>query len=407
MEYNINKSQSQPMMHAFLFDPCVYMCVLISLKGDIREEEIEEAAKKAYTQNETTMSKVILENGNAYFKNMPQTGCKVFKDHRPWRDIMQESEREPFKIHEGELFRTYIIPEEERYTLLLMVHHIAADGKAMVMVLGDILKNLAGKEVKYKPLDNVGVEPIPTNAKPSFWIASAIRYLNRGWKKSGRVFGWEDYYMVHKKFWETGRTEVRFETIEKEELERMKEECRDNGITVNSYMITKILKEHPEYQTFCFPISLRKDNRSVSNRAFMVRPNYRYNRKKSFWDNAKKIHKIAKLYMEDERKKFEVSIRVRWIEPTLLDSCLMYTYGGYQNKASKTMAELIGYTGKNKTHLTVTNLTKLELEWEYGRFKVEDVAAIAPVMSATKEVICIETFQDKMTIAHSTIVNHS
>ena len=100
------------MMHAFLFDPCVYMCTVISLKGELWEEEIEEAVKKAYTQNETTMSKVILKNGNAYYQNMPKTGCKVFRDLRPWQEIMQESELEPFKISEGELFRTYIIPEE-------------------------------------------------------------------------------------------------------------------------------------------------------------------------------------------------------------------------------------------------------------------------------------------------------
>ena len=217
MDYKINKSQGQPMMHAFLFDPCVYMRALISLKGDIRAEEVEEAAKKAYTQNETTMSKVILENGKAYFQNIPQTGCKVFIDSRPWQEIMQESEREPFKIQEGELFRTYIIPEEKGCKLLMMVHHIAADGKAMLMVLEDMIKNLAGIEVEYKPLDNVGTEAFPVNVKPSLLFKFIIESLNHQWKKSGRVFDWEDYFKVHENFWATRSSEVRFEIIEKEE----------------------------------------------------------------------------------------------------------------------------------------------------------------------------------------------
>lgn len=403
MNNKINKSQGQPMMHAFLFDPCVYMRALISLKGDIRVEEIEEAAKKAYTQNETTMSKVILENGNAYYQNMPRTGCKVFKDSRPWQEIMQESERIPFKIQEGELFRTYIIPEEKGCKLLMMVHHIAADGKAMLMVLEDMIKNLAGIEVEYKPLDNAGTEAFPVNVKPSFLFKSIIESLNHHWKKSGRVFDWEDYFKVHENFWATRNSEVRFETIEKEELARIKEKCKENGITVNSYMIAKILKEHPKYQTFAFPISLRKDNLSISNRAFMMRPNYKYNRKKSFWDNAKKIHKIVKMYMEDENKKYEVSARVRMLDPILLDSCLMYAYGGYQNKASKLMAETIGYVGKNKTNVTITNLTNLQFKHNYGKFQVENVFTIAPVMSATKEVVCISTFRGKMTIAYSSV----
>lgn len=403
MDYKINKTQSQPMMHAFLFDPCVYMCALIFLKGKLREEEIEEAVKKAYTQNETTMSKVILKNGNAYYQNMQKTGCKVFRDLRPWQEIMQESERDPFKINEGELFRTYIIPEEEGHRLLMMAHHIAADGKAMLMVLEDIVKNLAGMEVDYKSLDNTGTETFPVNAKPSFLFRSVIQYMNHQWKKSGKVFDWDNYFEVHKKFWETRRTEVSIETIEKEELTRIKEECREHGITVNSYMIAKILEGHPEYRTFAFPISLRKDNLSISNKAYMARPDYKYNRKKDFWHNAKEIHKIVRKYMEDERKRYEVSIRVRFIEPTLLDSCLMHAFLGYENKASKMMAETIGYVGKNKTNVTITNLTNLEFQRNYGRFQVENVFAIAPVMSATREVVCISTFKGRMTIAYSRI----
>ena len=403
MKYKINKTQSQPMMHAFLFDPCVYMRALLSLKGDITADEIEEAAHKAYTQNETTMSKVILENGNAYYQNMKETGCTVFRDSRPWQEIMQESEREPFKIDEGELFRTYIIPKENGYTLLMMVHHIAADGKAMLMVLEDLVNNLAGVEVEYKPLDNTGTETFPVNRKPSLLFSSIINYLNRQWKKSGRVFDWEDYYKVHKNFWKNRSTEVSFETIEKEELARIKEECKEHGITVNSYMMAKILEKHPEYQTFAFPISLRKDNSAVSNKAYMVRPNYKYNHQKSFMDNAKEIHKIARRYMEDEKKRYEVSIRVRFIEPTLLDSCLMYAFGGYRNKVSKMMAESIGYVGKNKTNVTITNLTNLHFKQNYGRFQVDEVFTIAPVMSATKEVVCISTFKSKMTIAYSKI----
>lgn len=100
-----------------------------------------------------------------------------------------------------------------------------------------------------------------------------------------------------------------------------------------------------------------------------------------------------------------MSIRVRSLEPTLLDSCLMYAYGGYQNKASKMMAETIGYVGRNKTNVTITNLTNLQFKQKYGRFQVKNVFAIVPAMSATKEVVCISTFCNKMTIAYSSIKN--
>ena len=407
MNYKINKTQSQSMLHSFLFEPNVYMCLLASLKGDITAEEIEAAVEKAYTQNETTMSKVILEEGKVYFQNMPRTGCRVFRDNRNWQEIRKECERNAFKINEGELFRTYIIEEEKGYTLMMMVHHIAADGKAMVIVLGDILNNLAGREVEFKPLTSEGSELIPADQEVSFPIMFLIRYLNRIWQKTGRMFGWEDYYEIHKRFWEVWESEVRFENIGKEELEQIKEECKEKGITVNSYMMAKILKKHPEYRNVCFPISLRRENRSITNRVLLVKTDFKYNVKKTFWENAEKLHNIAREFIENKDKRNDLALRVRWMEPTLLDSSLMYTFCGYQNKVSKLVAELIGYSGKRKTHLTVTNLTNLEIEQDYGKFQVKNVAAIAPTMSAGKNVICIGTFDGKMTIAYTKMKKRS
>ena len=401
MNYKVNKTQSQSMLHSFLFEPNVYMCSLASLEGDITAEEIEEAVKRAYTQNETTMSKVILEEGKVYFQNMPQTGCSVFRDNRGWQEIRKECEKKAFRINEGELFRTYIIEEEKGYTLMMMVHHIAADGKAMLIVLEDILNNLAGREVEFKPLTSEGSELIPTDKEVSFPIMFLIRYLNRLWKKTGCMFGWEDYYEIHKRFWEVWESEVRFENIGKEELEQVKEECKEKGITVNSYMMAKILKKHPEYHNVCFPISLRRANRSITNRVLLVKTDFKYNVKRTFWKNAGKLHNITREFIENKDKKYDMALRVRWMDTGLLDSCLMYTFCGYQNKVSKLLAELIGYSGKRKTHLTVTNLKNIEVDKDYGRFQVKSVAAIAPTMSAGNNVICIGSFDGKMTIAYT------
>ena len=404
MEYKIYKTLSQSMLHTFLFEPNVYMCSVTSLEGDITAEEIENAVKKAYTQNETTMSKVILEEGNVYFQNIPQTGCTVFRDNRDWQIIRKECEKKAFRINEGELFRTYIIEEEKGYTLLMMVHHIASDGKGMLIVLEDILNNLAGREVEFKPLTIEGSELIPTDKEVAFPIMVFIRYLNYLWKKTGRMFGWEDYYEIHKRFWDAWESEVSFENVGKEELERIKGECKEKDITVNSYMMAKILKKHPEYHNVCFPISLRRENRSIINRVVLVKTNFKYNVKKTFWENAGKLHNIARQFIENKEKQYDMALRVRWMDTGLLDSCLMYTFCGYQNKVSKLLAELIGYSGKRKTHLTVTNLTNIEIGQDYGKFQVKKVTAIAPTMSAGKNVMCIGTFDGQMTIAHTKMI---
>ena len=73
MKGNINRSQAQQSLHYFLFDPNIYTSVFLTLKrksDDLSIEKIKKAVEKAYTQNETTMSRVVLDNGNVYFENM-------------------------------------------------------------------------------------------------------------------------------------------------------------------------------------------------------------------------------------------------------------------------------------------------------------------------------------------------
>ena len=399
----INKSQRQSLLHCFLFDPSIYISLLVSIEGKISSGEIKEAVEKAYTQNETTMSKVVLEQGKAYFQNISETGCKVFIEERDWREIMYESERNTFKINQGELFRTYIIPKEEGYQLLVMAHHIAGDGKALLIILEDILANLSGKEVEYKPLNTEWTPNMKSGLKAPLAAQVFIKSLNYIWEKNGKVFSWDDYYEIHEKFWKRRKSDVQFEMIEKEELETIKAECRALGVTVNSYIITKILQKYTEYETFSFPISLRGKNRSISNQVILVRLKYKYDLKKTFNENTAAVHRKIQQYVENERKKYFIFLNLGLFNPILVDSSLMYTYAGYKNRISKIAANLIGYSGKNKTHLGITNLTNIEIQADYGNFKVTNAAGIAARMSASRAVICFGSFQGRMTIAYSNV----
>lgn len=403
MQYSINKSQLQGTLHCFLFDPSVYISLLASIEGDITIEEMKEAVEKGYSGNETTMSKVLLENGNIYFQNLEKTGCRVFVDERNWQEIMNESEQSVFRIDEGELVRSYIIPTKKGLSLFIMAHHIMGDGKALIMLLEDILCNLSGREAGYRPLNREGTEKFPSNLKLPIPVRMGIKALNAMWKRKGEIFAWEDYYHVHEKFWKDRQSDIQFETIEKEQLDLIKAECKDWGITVNSYVVTKLLRKHPEYENVCCPISRRGENRSISNQVILVRMLCQYDAKKTFEANAKEVHRIIRHRLENNGNKYFIALSLGKMEPTLIDSSLVYAHGGYQNSISKKTAQLIGYAGDKKTHLSVTNLQNVNFETDYGRFRLKNIGFTAACMSATENVACVSTFRDTMTISYSSI----
>jgi len=405
VKHSINKSQTQATLHCFLYEPSVYISLLASIEGDITKEEMKEAVEKGYTGNETTMSKVILENGNIYFQNLAATGCKVFTDDRNWQEIMHENEQSTFRINEGELVRSYIIPNKEGLSLFIMAHHIMGDGKALIMLLEDILCNLAGREVRYRPLNKEGAEKIPSDLKLPIPARIGIKALNAIWKRKRKLFTWEDYYKVHEKFWKDRQSDIQFETIDKEQLDFIKAECKEWGISVNSYVVTKLLQKHPEYKNVCCPTSHRGENRSVSNLVVLVRMAYSYDTEKTFKANAKEVHKLIRQHLENSNEKYAIALSLGQIDPTLIDASLMYTHGGYQNSISKKIAHLIGYAGDKNTDLSVTNLQNVNFEIDYGRFRLKNATFTAACMSATENVACVSTFRDTMTISYSNTKN--
>ena len=409
MSGEINKSQGQGLLHCFLFDPSIYISMIAVMKGDVTAEEIQKAVEKAYTRNETTMSKLILENGNAYFQSMDQTGCKVYVDERDWHDIMHESEKDTFRLNEGEFFRTYIIPNpsSQEYTIFMMAHHIMGDGKSLLFMIEDILTILSGKEVEYRPLNKEGSVLPPADLKLAWGIRKFVDYLNRMWRKQNKIFDWDDYFYVHQEFWKDKMSNVLHEIIEKEQLEEIRRKSKELGITVNSYMMTDFLKKHPEYKNFSLPISLKGENRSISNQVILLKLDYAYNDRKSFAENAQIVHNMIKQHVENDNKKYFIYSIVKQIAPNLMDACLLYSHTDYENKAAEITAKLTGYYGSRKTHFAVTNLTKIQMQNDYERFHVTNVFGIAACMSAVENVICIGSFQDKMTIAYSNIINEN
>ena len=114
---------------ANLFEPNVYISMIVKLSGNLQSEEIEQAVYKAYEANEATTSKIVLEeNGDAYYEKMGSSGCKFIKDSCSWKELLYQSEKRPFALNEGELVRTFLTKENEQLILLIHAHHLVGDG---------------------------------------------------------------------------------------------------------------------------------------------------------------------------------------------------------------------------------------------------------------------------------------
>lgn len=388
----------------FLFDPNVYMTVVLTIEGDISEEELCEAVKKAYTQNQTTMSKIVLdEQGNVYLEKMAETGCKVFVDERDWQEILKENQKKPFRIDEGEFIRTFIIPKGKQKDIYLMAHHIACDGAGLFVLAEDIFSNLENEKVEYKPTKVLTKKAVIRKGNLNFLEKLGLKKLSQKWMEKKCVFGWDIYYKVHEEYWKNKETEIRFTTIEGSDLERLKEECKKYGVTVNSYLVTKLMQQYPESKKLGIPVSIRGEERSISCLISSTPVYCQYDTDKDFAENVQNINKIIKKELASKGAVYRIPQFAALTEPTLLHAGYIQNVIGYESPQVDSMARILGLYGDERYYLGITNLKEITFSSNYDRFKVTGVTPVAPLIATAEKVFTISTYNGKLLITESKI----
>ncbi len=390
----------------FLFDPNIYMTVVLTIEGDVSEEELCEAVKKAYTQNQTTMSKIVLdEQGRIYLEKMEESGCKVFVDKRDWLEILRENERKPFRLEEGEFIRTFIIPRGKQKDIYLMAHHVSGDGGALLILAEDIFSNLEGRAVEYKPTKVITEEESLKKGNLNFLEKAGLKKMSQKWaEKDKQIFGWDDYYKVHEEYWKNKRTEISFHEIEGSKIDELKAECKKLGVTINTYLVTKLMQErYPESKKLGIPVSIRGDEKSISCLVSSSAELYtKYDTNKEFVENLVAIDKAINKELKDIGAIYRIPQFVAISDPTLI-------YAAYRNTVMKDseskrvgkMSEILGLYGDVRVDLGITNLREIKLSNDYDRFKVINVVPVAPLIATTENLFTISTYNGKMLIAET------
>ncbi len=98
-----------------LFEPNIYIAVCVEMAGKVCPQKLAAAVKQAFEANEATMSKIMLENGYAYYEKIPESCCKIEleNENKKWTELVSQNEKIPFAIDKGELVRAFIIPSED------------------------------------------------------------------------------------------------------------------------------------------------------------------------------------------------------------------------------------------------------------------------------------------------------
>ena len=310
-------------------------------------------------------------------------------------ELLCESERTPFALSRGELVRVFLTEENQQAILLIHAHHLVGDGKSVLILLNDIANSLNKQTLTYKPMLAVDRDFLEKRAKLPEMTKIYLETVNRKWKKNGKSFTWDDYDAIHEKYWMQYTSDIQLKSYNVNEI---KEKCPDK-VSLNSYLITELLREHPACKVVGIPVSIREDD-GMSNQVSAVTIKHQYRPQETVEVNAQRVHRAIYKKLGNRMMKHFILLFMERLCPSLIDAVLLQSHGCFQNKLTERMAKVMGYTGNSGRDLGITNLNKIDIQGAYGEFAIEDIIFVPPKVSYAKNVIGISTYKDKLTVCY-------
>lgn len=369
--------------------------------------------------NEVLKTKVVLEeDGKAYFIDTAKANYSIAESCIDWRTIVKEQEKIPFDIQNGEYLRFYIISNlrsdnetianigTETVTLLIIAHHLAGDGITFAYLLQDIMRVANGEKLEKKPVGLFDLSSLPRGSKLGFLMSLMLKVMNKQWKKSEKLFTFDEFKEMNSKYWSRHSSYVTTCAIAGGAYETLTAAAKNHSVSINSVITAAFIKAAYECgekhaQDVGHAVSIREKGYSgMGNFATGISIKYVYNDSKDFWQNAKSIHKLIYIKLNDDKKKYFLLQFMGNITGTLCDAVYFSAVAGYDNKTALTFSKMFGYGG-NPKGISITNLTKLPIENIYGNYEITDIVVIPPLVLNARRIIGIASLGNKMEISFS------
>lgn len=379
-----------------LFDVNIVITMRVSLNNKVSYEDAKRAFDKAVSLHEVLNSKVVIEDsGEAFYVDNGEPQNSIAVTDLSLEELILENERKRFKVDKGEFIRAFISSDG----LVFMMHHLGGDGKSLLYFIETFMKCLSGEGSEYLPFRSLGLSDLPKESKLPFYYELLSNSWNRKWQKDRKVFSFTDLDNAYSDFWKERRTKVELKHYSKDELGILVKNAKNAGISLTAYLITDLIKDTDAAMDIGLAVDGRIDgNRAMGNQATGISVKYRYDKRKSFEDNARAVFKAMRKKLDDTRARYLVLQFMGLLDPTLKDSLNLVHAGCFESKTASKVADLLGYGDKVKD-ISITNLTRADIQLDYGDLHINEIAFVPPVVSYAKNVIGIVTTGDVMTVA--------
>jgi len=363
----------------FTRSPFSIVTMVARIKGNVSEEMLKNAVAKV--QQRHSLLRVRIKDDNDHAQWFTSEGAQEIpieivprKSENDWIKIHVEASKIPYEFETHPAIRLILVQSPDVSELIILCHHIICDGMSLAYLARDLMVHLGdpAREVKVLPAPPaIDLNNLPSDVSQSRLVKVLISRMNQKWAEESVFFDHEDYKILTKAYWDNYNHELFSIELSEAETFALVARCRKEKVTVNSALATAfggaqsfVQGETPYHPNFVVAANLRDRipnpaGEGMGMYAGGVELKFKYNHKRSFWENARKFHKKIQPKFTN-KNLFSDILNWLYLEPTIFEAMNFKKLGGLAPSDSTRYEKLSAFSKKEDVVLRILQRDNIE-----------------------------------------------
>lgn len=313
-----------------------------------------------------------------------------------WQKDYDAVSKAGWNVQKEALIKVFAYPTEIGTRILFITHHLLCDGRGLLQLVQEFADHYAeGKEPPVaKEMLMESIDDLPKGSNLPFISKIIIKDANKRWKREGHKVSYEEYAEFEREFDSKQNTVRKIHCVDKEELNKLIATCKELGVSLNDYLIAKMmLEEDADKVVIASDIrnKIRNYNKGALGNyatAFGVKIKKRTTK---IMELAKSVDYEVKKVINTPQKLMLVLACYFNMDPELLDAVAISTLGSFKSNSGRFVgSKMFGY--EKRDGYCITNLGKIESS------VIKEAVFIPPASPANRKAWGILTVNTSMRI---------
>ena len=380
--------------------PNMHFGILADIGAEFNADGIKESIGELKSAHPLLRSLIAEEQGSSKIFYEEQQDLEIPVTIRDagddWQTDYDAVSKAGWNVQKDALLKVFAYPVESGTRILFITHHLLCDGRGLLQLVQEFTDYYAEGRfpdiVDEKLMESLS--DLPKGSDLPFMSKVIIKDANKKWSKEGHKVSYEEYSAFEKEF--DGRQDIKRKvvSIDGEELDGILKLCKDNGISLNDYLMAKMMIDENTTK-----VVIASD---IRNKIINYNKGALGNYATAFGVVVKKkpadivtlaqaVKNEVQRILNEPKKSMLVLACYFNMDPELLDAVAISTLGSFESNSGRFVgSKMFGYE-KRDGHC-ITNLGKIESS------VISEAVFIPPASPANKKAWGVLTVNKNLRI---------